>query len=205
MRVEDIKQRLKDVRASVVELASFMGVEYHVADRIVNGKRKHLTTTEAEAINRFFELREKPVYGEAEQGFRPGPGLEQSAARAEIPLYGGADTQNGWMLSLSASRQVGRVMAHPRQASARRAFAVEIVDDSMSPRFEQGEIAYVAGGQMPRKGQDCLVEFPDLTARVLQFVERGERTITFRQLNPAERVTKALSDRLQVHAIVGRG
>ena len=202
--MEDIKGRLKAVRASVAELAIFMEVDYHVADRIVNAKRKHLTTIEAESIERFLALRERPNYVEAERVERPS-GVEQATARAEIPLFGGADTQHGWMLSLSAHSQVGRAMAHPKQATARRAFAVEVVDDSMSPRFEPGEIAYVAGGQMPRKGQDCLVEFADLTARILQFVDRSERTITFRQLNPPQNVTRQLSEKLQIHAIVGRG
>ncbi|CAN0421197.1 unnamed protein product, partial [Phaeothamnion confervicola] len=122
-----------------------------------------------------------------------------------IPLYGGADTHQGWMLSLSAGAQVGRVLAHPAQGSAKRAFAVEVIDDSMSPRFEMGEIAYVVANTMPRRGQDCLLEHDDLTARILQFVERTERQVIFKQLSPPKQVILKPGEKFSVHAIVGRG
>lgn len=203
--MEDIKPRLKKVRASVAELAEFMGVDYFVADRIVNGKRKTLRTDEADAIRRFFEKRERPVFPTAEAMERGGGVGEHGAARAEIPLFGGADTNDGWMLSLGAHNQVARIMAHPAQSRAGKAYAVEVVDDSMSPRFEMGEIAYVAAGVMPRRGQDCLVEYKNLTARILQFVERNDRQILLRQLNPPKQVILKPGEGLSIHAIVGRG
>lgn len=205
MRIEDIKPRLKAVRASVAELAEFMGIDYFKADRLVNGRRKHIRASEVEQLNRFFELREKPVYGVADDTSHSGSGVANAQARAEIPLFGGADTPAGWRISLALASQVGRVMPHPRQASAKRAFAVEVVDELMSPRFEMTEVAYVYGGQMPGRGQDCLVEFPDLTARILQFVERNEKRYTFKQLNPARPVHIDVADNIRVHAIVGRG
>lgn len=204
MTTGNLRKRLQDIRSNTVELAKFMGLSYDQTDRIVNGRRKKLSAQETSDIERFFASRERPAY-EENPGFKRGRGVESAQAFAEIPLYGGNDTREGWMLQLNAGSQVGRVMPHPAQASARHAYAVEVVDDTMAPRFEPGEIAYVAAGQMPRKGQDCLVEFPDLTARILQFVARGERSITFKQLNPPQQITKPISEKLQVHAIVGRG
>lgn len=203
--MEDIKPRLKKVRASVAELAEFMGVDYFVADRIVNGKRKTLRTDEADSIRRFFESRERPVFSTSDATERTGGVSERSGARAEIPLFGGADTNEGWMLSLGAHSQVARIMPHPAQTRAGKAFAVEVVDDSMSPRFEMGEIAYVAVGVMPRRGQDCLIEYKNLTARILQFVERNDRQVVLRQLNPPKQVILKAGDGTAVHAIVGRG
>lgn len=207
MRIEDIKTRLRAVRASTQELADFMGVPHHIADNIVNARRKHLRTSEAEQIRRFFEQREKPIYPDADERDERGriTGLRQATGRAEIPLFGGADTPKGWMISLSASGQLGRVMAHPSLASAKRAFAVEVVDDTMSPRFEMSEIAYVYGGRAPERGQDCLVEFHDMTAQILQFVERTDKRIVLRQFNPARQVVFTAADNIKLHAIVGRG
>lgn len=209
MRIEEIKPRLKAIRASTQELADFMGVEHHIADNIVNVRRKHLRQTEVDQIRRFFELRERPLYPEAGERptlpDRPQEFQDRSTGRAEIALYGGADTKDGWMISLAMNNQVGRVMAHPKQMTARRAFAVEVVDDTMSPRFNVAEIAYVSAGQMPAQGQDCLVEFGDLTGRILQFVERDNKRLILRQLNPAKQVILQANDTLKLHAIVGRG
>lgn len=205
MKMADLKDRLKAVGSSQVELAKFMKVNLHRVNRIANDKRMRVSQVEVDQIRRFFEMREKPVYEAAsDQGILPGNQL-RAAGRVDVPVFGGIDTPDGWTLSLANFAQVGRLMPHPAQLSAQRPFAVEVVDETMSPRFEPGEIAYVAGGQMPRRGQDCLVEFADLTARILQFVERTERMLIFRQLNPAQRVTKAASDKIIVHAIVGRG
>lgn len=209
MKIEEIKPRLRAARASTQELADFMGVEHHIADNIVNARRKHLRQAEVEIIRRFFELRERPLYPEPgpanADARRPHEVGDHSPGRAEIPLFAGTDTPDGWMLSLSAHQQVGRVMAHPSQARAGRAFAVEVVDDKMSPRFEPGEIAYVTAGILPRKGQDCLVEYKNLTAQLLQFVERNDRRVVLRQLNPVEQVILKPGDGFVIHAVVGRG
>lgn len=210
MKMSDIKSKLREVRATQQDLASFMGVNHRAVFRIVNGERKSLTTVEAEAIRRFFELRERPVVPDklvndfAEESSR-GTLPRATGGRSDIPLFGGADTPEGWMISLAAAHQVGRIMAHPSQATARRAFAVEVVDDSMSPRFEPGERAYVAAGTMPEKGKYCLLEYKDLTARIVQFVERRERQVIFRQLNPPKQIVLKAGDGFTVHAIVGQG
>lgn len=197
------------MRASTQELADFMGVEHHIADNIVNARRKHLRQAEVDQIRRFFELREKPIYpepGEARHSVnRPHEVGDHSGGRAEIPLFGGTDTPEGWMLSLSAHQQVGRVLAHPSQSRAGRAFAVEVVDDTMSPRFEQGELACVTAGILPRRGQDCLVEYKNLTARLLQFITRTDRQVVLRQLNPDKQVILKPGEGFVIHAVVGRG
>lgn len=205
MKVADIKRKLKETRTSQRDLAKFMEVDFRTVHRIVSGERKRVSQGEIEQIKRFFELREKPVYDAPTGEVTHGSGVRLAEGRAEIPLFGGTDTPKGWMISLSANNQLGRVMAHPSQASAKRAFAVEVVDETMAPRFEMSEIAYVYGGQLPRRGQDCLVEFHDLTARILQFIERTDKRIVLKQMNPSQQVVIENSDRIKVHAIVGRG
>lgn len=213
MEMADLKARLRAVGSNQQALARFMGVETKVIWRMANPQatdgRKDISTAEAEQIERFFAQFEKPVYEQAPEPKHPREPLRGGEVvplgRAEIPIYGGRDTPQGWVLMLTKEAQVGRALPHPSQAGARRAIAVEIVDDFMSPRFEQGELAYVSVGTMPRRGQDCLVENQDRTARVLQYVERSEKTVTFRQLNPPRQITRQLSEKLSIHAIVGRG
>lgn len=207
----NLKERLRAVRANQQDLADFMGVNFKVVNRIANpdapGGRKHLSAVEVELINRFFEQRERGgvAYPTADAPARQPHGVSLHENRAMVPLFIGVDTATGYKLSVSAHAQRGTVMAHPAQTLAREAFAVAIIDDTMAPRFETGEIAYVAVDRPPRRGQDCLVEYPDLTARVLQFVERREKSIVFKQLNPEKDVQVAATEKIRVHAIVGRG
>lgn len=204
----ELKDRLRDVRATQQDLADYMGISLKAVNRIVNPEgrdgRKKLSTTEIEQIRSFFAQRERPLYTmDSDNGGRRGVSAHVQGA-ATIPLFTGIDTPEGYVLSIGTVAQHGRVMAHPSQASAREAYAVTIVDDSMSPRFETGEIAYVIPGQQPRKGQDCLAEFDNLTARVLQFVERRDKQVILRQMNPPKEIIKRATE-VKVHAIVGRG
>jgi len=207
MPKDDVKSRMREARASVADLARFLGIDYYAARRIANGERKSLSVEESESLNRFFDTfgrRDKPVYDTAPLEER-GRGSAQAGLRAEIPLFGGADTRDGWRLTVNPSSQVGRVLAHPRQISATRAYAVEVIDRTMEPRFRPGEIAYVAVGATPSPGQDCVVEYEDMTAQLLQFVERTDRQAVFLQLNPQNQIILRASDKFTVHAVVGRG
>lgn len=207
MRKEDIPAKMEAVGADVAELARYMGVDYYAARRIAKGERKSLSAEEIEAVKRFLDLKEnrqKPVYDPPEPA-STATGFAQANPRAEIPLYGGGDTREGWKIILNPSSAVGRVMAHPAQMRASKAFAVEVVDATMEPRLMPGEIVYVSGGLTPRPGQDCLVEYDDMTARILQFVQRSERMVIFRQLNPQREFHFKPGDKFTAHAIVGRG
>lgn len=200
---EELKNRLREVRATQQDLADFMGISLKAVNRIANPHspdgRKTLSTKEIEQIRSFLGLRQKPVYSiEDPAGRRGDPGA------VTIPLFTGVTSRDGPVMSIGNTAQHGRVLAHPLQAGAREAFAVTVLDETMSPRFESGEIAYVLPGTPPRRGQDCLVESDDLTVRILQFVERREKSYVFRQLNPSREITRPAAD-VKVHAIVGRG
>lgn len=207
----NLKERLQAVRANQMDLARFMGISFKQVNRIANpdspGGRKSLSALEVDQINRFFEQRERAMgaYPTGEAPTRRPHGVSLHESRAMVPLFIGIDTADGYKLSVSSAAQRGTVMAHPAQSLATDAYAVTIIDETMAPRFETGEIAYVAPDRAPRRGQDCLVEFADLSARVLQYVERREKTVVFRQLNPAKDVVIPASEKIRIHAIVGRG
>lgn len=207
----NLKERLQAVRANQQDLADFMGVSFKTVNRIANpdapGGRKHVSAHEAEMIKRFFAQRERAGadYPSADGPQRGRAGVSLHENRVMVPLFVGIDAANSYTLSVAAAAQRGTVMAHPAQISAREAWAVAMIDDSMAPRLESGEIAYVVVDRPPRRGQDCLVEFADLTARVLQFVERREKSVVFRQLNPEKEILIPTAQKIRVHAIVGRG
>jgi len=89
-------------------------------------------------------------------------------------------------------------------------FAMYIVGDSMSPRYEHGDLVLVHPTRPARAGDDVLVILRDSAedgarhAMVKQLVRRDDSAIKLRQFNPREEFTLKLEKIGGVHQIVGR-
>jgi len=89
-------------------------------------------------------------------------------------------------------------------------FAMYIVGDSMSPRYEHGDLVLVHPTRPARAGDDVLVILrhnADDGARhamVKQLIRRDDSAIKLRQFNPRDEFTVKLEKVSGVHQIVGR-
>lgn len=125
----------------------------------------------------------------------PMPGL--------IPLFGWAGV--GAELTLSEQDLRGYVPMHPNQANVRDAFALEVPDDLMSPRYEPGEIVYLAPNRWPNPGGDCLLITTEREAQLRRFLRRDGSLLRLQQLNPALDGALELAAMSAIHKVVGRG
>ena len=93
---------------------------------------------------------------------------------------------------------------HPNQVGYRDPFYVEVIGDSMSPRFEPGEKAPAVRGVWPSRGQVCVVETHQ-GAMLLKYYERRDaESLYLRELSPQPREFAIhLADVRAVHAVVG--
>lgn len=81
------------------------------------------------------------------------------------------------------------VMAPPVLAEITDAYAVQISGDSMSPRYEDGEVAYIDPTRRVKKGDYVIAqirteEHGPLLAFVKQFVRHNAEELVLRQFNP---------------------
>lgn len=129
-----------------------------------------------------------------------GARLEGEGVR--IPVYGqavggvdGEFVMNGNILF--------EVMAPPSLAGVSGAYAVTVSGDSMSPRYEDGEVCFVDPKRRVKRGdyviaQIVLVEDGPILAFAKRFIRQNSEELVLEQFNPAKEL-RFPSDR--VHAV----
>ena len=75
----------------------------------------------------------------------------------------------------------------------------------MSPRYEPGEIVYLAPNRWPARGQDCVVVTTEHEGLLKRFVRRQEGSIVLYQFNPEKELSIDEPHLQAIHAVVGRG
>jgi phage repressor protein C with HTH and peptisase S24 domain len=176
-------------------LGRHLGLDPKQMNRLENGQRR-LQRHEHAAALEFLGLAAPPAQV-AGGTIVPMPGL--------VPLFGWVGAASDGRLTLAEQSLRGYVPMHPNQANVRDAFALEVADVSMSPRYEPGEIVYLAPNRMPRTGTDCVVVTTDGEGLLKRFVSRGADQMVLHQLNPNKQLTLDLRAVAQVHSVVGRG
>lgn len=122
-----------------------------------------------------------------------------------VPLYGWVGAASDSRLTIADQNLRGYVPMHPNQAHVRDAFALEVSDISMAPRYEPGEIIYVAPHRWPTRGQDCVVVTRDSHGYLKRFISRDVDRVNLYQLNPEGPLHFDLAEVEAVHTVVGRG
>lgn len=176
-------------------LGRALGLDPKQINRLANNERR-LQRHEHVAALEFLGLSGPPaqVVGGV---ITPLPGL--------VPLFGWVGAATHSRLTIADQNLRGYVPMHPNQVNVRDAFALEVADVSMIPRYEPGEIVYVAPNRRPRTDQDCVVVTTSDEGLLKRFVRWGQDKLTLHQLNPDTDLEIALKDVAQIHTVVGRG
>jgi phage repressor protein C with HTH and peptisase S24 domain len=193
--VERIRTEMRNQDRTQADLGRLLGLDSSQVTRIFSGKRK-LQIHEHRKIAEWLALTPE-VAGSASAAVVAMPGL--------IPLYGLVGASSESRLTFAEQNLRGYVPMHPNQLNVRKPFALEVADVSMSPRYEPGEIVYLAPHRFPLAGQDCVIVTESGEGLLKQFVKRAGGFITLRQLNPPKEFQLAADDVIALHAVVGRG
>lgn len=133
------------------------------------------------------------------------PGGSIAAMPGLVPLYGWVGATPDGHLTIADQNLRGYVPMHPAQANIRNAFALEVANVSMLPRYEPGEIIYLAPNRWPLPGRDCVLVTTGQEGLLKRLVRRTQSGVILLQLNPEREFEVAADDIAQVHAVVGRG
>lgn len=142
------------------------------------------------------EARGRPGAGRGEAS----PLTHTPAPAALIPVYGAAD-QDG-RIAIDDAHIVDEVQRLPAQGLRAKAYAVEIPDEFMSPRYEPGERAFVLPGRAPKPGEDALFVFSDGGARVMRYEGRKSGFVFGRTFTPDKQERFASGQIGELSAIV---
>lgn len=136
-------------------------------------------------------------------GLPPPPPIQTNMAK-DLPVYGVSRAGNDGSFILNG--EVIDVVRRPRSLShASRAFALYVEGDSMTPRYDPGDLVFVNPGRPARPGDDVIIEFhpgEDDTqgpAYLKKLVRQNSNEIIVEQYNPAKTYT---IPRAQVRAIL---
>lgn len=173
-----------------------------------------------------FETRSAPVRTEVRgTGMSPGEAESAWAMRGPrvkpVPLLGsafGSDLEglDGIETTeLLLSEVLDHVARPPSLANDDDAYAVTIVNDSMAPRFEAGEVAFVSPRSPVSSGDDVIVQLRDLNdgdqlaGRITQvlikrLVRRTAKFLELRQFNPDRTFQVPIEMVRRIHRVKGR-
>lgn len=193
--VTAIGQAMEAQGKSKADLGRLLGLDSSQITRLFGGKRR-LQIHEHQRAMEWLGLSAPParIQGGAVVAM---PGL--------VPLYGWVGAASESRLTLAEQNLRGYVPMHPNQAHIRDAFALEVNDVSMVPRYEPGEIVYLAPNRWPKRDQDCVVVTTDSEGLLKRFIRREADALRLFQLNPEKELTFDLAKIDAIHTVVGRG
>jgi transcriptional regulator with XRE-family HTH domain len=128
----------------------------------------------------------------------------------DLPVYGAAQggsakgaTGGAMLVSSEPIQRISEPLA-----TVRGGYGVYIVGESMSPAYEQGDVALVHPGLPPRRGADVILirQDPDGTRHVLvkRLIGWTEESWKLRQYNPAAEFELPRAEWAEVQTIVGK-
>ncbi|WP_246713122.1 LexA family transcriptional regulator [Bartonella apis] len=129
-----------------------------------------------------------------------------------IPVYGQAVAGINGEVAFDG-KKLFEVPCPPQLLNLDNAYGVEVAGDTMSPRYEDGEIVYVDTVRRIKKGDYVVAQimmkeedsFP--TAFIKRFIRHNEKELVLTQLNPAKELAFPHQHVLSVHyiALAGEG
>lgn len=177
------------------DLARLLEIDSSQVTRILQGRRR-MQRHEWKKVEAWLaDGLERAIHDAPEVAVLPGM----------VPLYGWAGAASADNLVYADQTLLGAVPRHPNQANVMGAYALQISGDSMMPRYEPGEIIYIAPNQWPAREKDCVMVSKEGYGYIKRFVSQVGGLVTLHQLNPVEDLTFPVQDIAAMHTVVGRG
>ncbi len=180
---------------SQTELAKRVGTNQQTIEKIESGKTKRSSFLPQifSALGIKLELLAEGgkfvVRGGESHGVLIGPESLQVSGQKDLPVYGAAQGGSSGALILSTDPVEFVARPHPLM-NVRDAYGIIVVEDSMSPEFEPGDIALVHTHLPPAIGHTCVFYAEREDGTVEALIKRLRRVAAdawqVRQWNPLE-------------------
>ena len=126
-----------------------------------------------------------------------------------IPVYGGAVGGDDGFFELNGERLYD-IMSPPCLAHSDAAYAIRICGSSMSPRYEEGEIAYIDPLHPVNRGDYVVVQIRGEDgqppgAYIKKYLYKTSKELVLEQFNPPKELFFNLRDVVSIHYVVMAG
>ncbi|HWK45116.1 MAG TPA: LexA family transcriptional regulator [Stellaceae bacterium] len=146
----------------------------------------------------------------APSGFMPGTApsaariirLEQTDPRDMIPIRSAGRGGDGQIMFLEDG-PIGYTRRPSSLSGVRDGYAIYMVGDSMSPRYEPGWLLHVNPYKPPKSGRDVVVTLADNVVLVKTYRGYDGTDLVLQQMNPPEDIRLDRATLRDVHLIVG--
>ena len=217
MDTQWFKTRLKELKATQATLGEAIGRERSVVSKILDGKLK-FNLDYVEPFARVLDAPPAEILARAGLNMgnarasdiespQPPPSLpRKDDMPRDVPVEGTAAGSARGAFQIEGG-PVDFVRRPPGIAGAKDVYALYVVNDSMEPRFAEGELIYVHPGRPVQPGNFVVVvqKTADLEppqAYVKRLVRRDGETLVLEQLNPQATLELAQSTVQSVHRIL---
>lgn len=181
-----MRRRLKGL--SQRQLGDIVGMSQQAVDKVEAGSTKRprrilelaraLDLEVDELVNGISEERLIEVISTSS------PSRVPSNVSHKLPVYGGKNGKFDGSFQLS-DQAIDWIDRPANLRDARDAFAIYIHGQSMMPKYEEGDVAFVHPNVPIKRERYVLIETNDGTGLVRRFIEWEENKLVVSQLNPA--------------------
>jgi phage repressor protein C with HTH and peptisase S24 domain len=196
---DEIRRRRQERGLSQARLAALAHTTQQTVDRIESGVTRH--SRAMPQILAVLDLAPGAVQvarTDVVPSALPRPG-------GDLPIFASAQGGPGEMIL--TYEPIDYVARPDPLANVRDGYAMYIVGDSMSPAFEQGDLALV-NPHLPFRGGDDVLVFRELAGEVAAMVKRlvkaSQEEWILEQYNPARRFTLPRKEWPRCHVIIGK-
>ena len=212
----DLKERIKNSRMAAKmtqeELAKAVGKTRNAVAQWESGTAHPRPNTLEDIAGALKVSLEWLLLGDKNAGEYDSRQISGRPAIKLIPVYGQAVAGINGEFAFDG-KKLFEVPCPPQLLNVKNAYGVEVAGDTMSPRYEDGEIVYVDTVRRIKKGDYVVAQimmqeedsFP--TAFIKRFIRHNEKELVLTQLNPAKELVFPHQHVLSVHyiALAGEG
>lgn len=212
----DLKERIKNSRIAAKmtqeELARAVGKTRNAVTQWESGATHPRPNTLEDIAGALNVSLEWLLLGNKNAGGYDSRQISGRPAIKLIPVYGQAVAGINGEVAFDG-KKLFEVPCPPQLLNLDNAYGVEVAGDTMSPRYEDGEIVYVDTVRRIKKGDYVVAQimmkeedsFP--TAFIKRFIRHNEKELVLTQLNPAKELVFPHQRVVSVHyiALAGEG
>ena len=212
----DLKERIKNSRMAAKmtqeELAKAVGKTRNAVAQWESGTAHPRPNTLEDIAGALKVSLEWLLLGDKNAGEYDSRQISGRPAIKLIPVYGQAVAGINGEFAFDG-KKLFEVPCPPQLLNVENAYGVEVAGDTMSPRYEDGEIVYIDTLRRVKKGDYVVAQimmreedsFP--TAFIKRFIRHNEKELVLTQLNPAKELVFPHQRVVSVHyiALAGEG